>query len=230
MQFLILGGTGPSGILLIRNALSSPAYPESSVVVYARTPSKLPADLTNHPRLSIIQGTLEDLDTAETAVQGADVVLSALGPPVTVGAVRYPAGCPIATFYEKLVGMMRRHGVRRFVLLGTASIEDERDRFSLAFKGMVAGVRVGAPNAYKDVVAMGEVVRASGGGEGEWDLDWTIVRVPFLTSGDSEGVVAGYIGDGRTGVRLARKAFAAFVLGEVEKREWVRKAPLISDA
>ena len=41
------------------------------------------------------------------------------------------------------------------------------------------------------------------------------------------GLVAGYVGDGKTGNALTKKAFAAFCVAEVEKREWVRKAPFI---
>jgi hypothetical protein len=61
-------------------------------------------------------------------------------------------------------------------------------------------------------------------------LDWTIVRVPILRDSESSDVVAGYIGDGKTSTTLTRLGFAVFVVGEIEKDEWVKKAPLISSA
>ena len=84
------------------------------------------------------------------------------------------------------------------------------------------GVAYLARNAYKDMVAIGEKIR----GEGK-DLEWTIARVPVLSSQESKAVFAGYIGDGKTTTWLARAAFASFVLDELDKREWTRKAPLI---
>jgi putative NADH-flavin reductase len=189
-------------------------------VIYARSPEKVPEDLANNASVTIIKGTLEELDKAETAVQGVDAVISALGP-----SVSHPSNTPIATFYGHLIDYMNKHNVKRFILLSTASSKDPNDKFNLAFTALIAGVRACANPAYREEVAIGEVVRTKGD-----DLDWTIVRVPILTNADKESVVAGYVGDGRTGTFLARKAFAAFSIGEIENREWVRKAPLISNA
>ena len=222
MRFLVLGATGASGILLVRKALE--LYPDSSIVIYARSPDKVPEDLKNNASVSIIKGTLEDLDTAETAVQGVDAVLSALGPLVKWYGTNHPSGNPIATFYGHLIDLMNKHGVKRFLFLSTASSKDPNDKHSLKFASLVEGVKLFAKNAYTDIVAMGETVRTKGG-----NIEWTMVRVPVLTNADTEAVAAGYIGDDQVGVTLSRKAFAAFVLGEVEKREWIQKAPMISD-
>jgi len=118
---------------------------------------------------------------------------------------------------------MNEYNIKRIILLGTASISDPKDKFSLVFKLIIAGVRFGAYNAYADMVAIGEVIRTKGDA-----LDWTIVRVPFLTNKESEEVVAGHIGDGITGTSLSRKAYAAFTVHEVENMEWIKEAPLIS--
>ncbi|KAJ2919277.1 hypothetical protein MD484_g1102, partial [Candolleomyces efflorescens] len=215
-RLLILGATGACGIQLIRETLQT--YKQCTIIVYARSPEKLPEDLSSNEAIITIQGQLTDQDALGKALEGVDVVLSALGP----GAM-HPAGTPLAKGYQDLLLLMKKHGVKRLILLGTASIKDPNDKFSWTFTALIKGVATLAPNAYADIVAIGETVKTNGDG-----IDWTIVRVPFLTNKDSTTVVAGYTGDGKVGVRLARKAFAAFVLGEVEKREWVGKRPLIS--
>lgn len=131
---------------------------------------------------------------------------------------------PLAHAYSGIIRVMHKHSVKRLICLGTASIKDPHDKFSAVFWTMVNTVKTFAYNAYKDVVAIGETVKA------ENDLAWTIVRVPVLTNGDSKSVVAGYIGDGSVGSSLARAGFAAFVVAELEKNEWTKKAPLISSA
>ncbi|KNZ78127.1 hypothetical protein J132_01652, partial [Termitomyces sp. J132] len=44
---------------------------------------------------------------------------------------------------------------------------------------------------------------------------------------ESEEVIAGYVRDGRTNTWLSRAGYAAFVIDEIGKRNWVKKAPLI---
>ena len=217
MRFLVLGGTGPSGIELIRKTFG--LYPDAQVVVYVRSPQKIPEDLLNNPALIVVQGLLEDLDKVETALVGVDAVVSALGP-----VYGQPPNTPIANFYDHLIDLLHKHNIKRIIVLGTASFADPNDKPSLRFAALVRGVKLLANSMYKDIVAIGTVITTKGA-----DLDWTIARVPVLTNADTEGVVAGYIGDKEIGTMLARKAFAAFVIGEVEKREWVKKSPMISN-
>jgi uncharacterized protein YbjT (DUF2867 family) len=216
MRIVVLGGTGPCGILLIEEALAA----KHIVVVYARNPQKLPAHLNEHPDITIIKGELEDSKTLDTALAGADAVLSALGP-----SFGNPSGTPIARGYAALLEAMRRQGVKRLIALGTPSIKDEQhDKFSTVYSMMVTAVSYGARSAYKDIVAVGEVIRACE------DIDWTIVRVPVLKNERNREVRAGYIGDGGAGAgyTLARLGFAVFVLRELEKGEWIKRSPLIT--
>ncbi|TCD62941.1 hypothetical protein EIP91_006204 [Steccherinum ochraceum] len=220
MRLLILGGTGPAGLQLIQQALAA----NHILVILARSPQKLPQDISSHPSVTVVEGQLTDADAISKAVQGVHAVLSALGPPVgVVGAITYSSHTPLAHAYSTLVAAMKEHNVNRLILLGTASMKDEHDQFSARFAALVSGVAILAHHAYRDVVAIGEVVR----GEGK-DLAWTIARVPVLTSDASTAVIAGYIGDGKVNTTLPRAAFAAFVLKELEENQWCRKAPLIS--
>jgi hypothetical protein len=120
---------------------------------------------------------------------------------------------------------MRRQGVKRLIVLGTPSIKDEQnDKSSMVYSAMVTAVAYGASSAYRDIVAVGEVIRACE------DIDWTIVRVPVLKNERNREVRAGYIGDDGAGAgyTLARLGFAVFVLRELEKGEWMKQAPLIT--
>ncbi|KAF8656379.1 hypothetical protein AX16_002566 [Volvariella volvacea WC 439] len=222
MRFLILGATGPTGIQLIHRALET--HPSCTIVLYVRSPQNLPEDLATHSAITIIKGELSDRSSLADAMKGVDVVLSALGPKVMSGPF-YSSGTPLAKAYGTIIEVMQEQHVKRLILLGTASIVDPHDRFSLAFSILVGGVATLARNAYNDVVAIGETVRNHGS-----DIDWTIVRVPFLTNAETTDVIAGYVGDGRTNICLSRKGFAAFVLDEVRDRQWIKQAPLVCSA
>lgn len=222
MRILILGATGAAGILLIRQALKQ--YPSCTVVLYVRSPEKVPDELKANSAVVIIEGQLNDKDALSKAAEAVDVVLSALGPTVKRGPF-HPSNTPLAHAYLGLIEIMHQRHIKRLISLGTASITDPADKYSLAFSAMVNGVALFARNAYNDIVAIGNNVRSQGA-----DLEWTIVRVPILTNSESEDVIAGYVGDGKTGTLLSRAGFAAFAVGEIERKEWVKKAPLISSA
>ena len=133
MQILLLGGTGPVGILFLRQALER----NHTVVVYARSPDKIPLDLREHASVKVIRGSLEDTNLIRQAFSvegGIDAVVSALGPPVTGF---HPKDAPIARAYERVIEVMKGKGVKRIIVLGTASIADDLDRFDLKFKAMV---------------------------------------------------------------------------------------------
>jgi len=219
MRFLILGGTGPVGIEVIRRALQ--VHPTCSIVLYVRSPDKVPSDVTKHPSVTIIHGELSDREGLARAMEGVDVVVSSLGPSVCKGPF-HPADTPLAKGYANVMDAMEAKGVRRLICLGTASIVDPWDKSNLAFSVLIKGVSTLARNAYNDVVAIGETVRKRSA-----NLEWTIVRVPVLTDKETTDVFAGFVGDGKTNTFLSRKGFAAFVIDEIGNRRWIRKAPLI---
>ncbi|KAJ7222429.1 NAD-P-binding protein [Mycena pura] len=217
MKFLILGSTGPTGILLVREALT--VYQDITLVLYVRSPQKLPEDIRTNSRCIVIQGELDDESAIDQATQGVDIVLSALGP----SQFNQPPGTPLAHAYSRIIEIMKKNNVNRLLALGTASIEDEADRFNLVYYSMVKSVSVSMRNAYKDIRAIGAVIRAS-------ELEhWTIIRVPVLSNDPSREVIAGYIGDGKikNHISLNRAGFAAFMIEEISKKQWDRKAPLL---
>jgi uncharacterized protein YbjT (DUF2867 family) len=82
------------------------------VTAYVRNPAKLS---TTHPNLIVIQGELDDPTGVAGAVDGADAVISALGPTLRRGAT----GIPISDGTRTIIAAMKAAGVRRFVGLAT---------------------------------------------------------------------------------------------------------------
>lgn len=120
---------------------------------------------------------------------------------------------------------MKAHDVNRLIALGTPSQPDPHDTFSAKFWALVTGVAIFARTAYKDMLAIGQVIRETGE---EWmELEWTIGRVPLLDDNKQKKWLAGYVGGEGITTCLSRGAYAAFVIEEIRKREWVGKAPLV---
>ncbi len=210
MRIAVFGGTGKTGRLFIDQALEE----GHSVRAYARHPEKLGA-----PRegLAVIAGELTDAVAIERAVAGADAVVSLLG------QGRPVRGTPIATGTRSILAAMGKAGVRRIVVMATASAADPRDRPLLRSRLLVGFARIFMRPAYDDVVATVQAVRDS-------DRDWTIVRPPLLRDGPRTGRVKnGYLGDGVTGTYLSRANAADFMLKQLDTDAYARQAPIVSD-
>jgi putative NADH-flavin reductase len=123
MRILILGGTGAIGLLLIREALEH----HHTVTVYARSPEKLPEDITKNTAVVVIKGQLLDEDQLSKAMEGVNAVISALGPAVLRGPF-HPSDTPLAKAYSLLIKVMHRYDVKRLIALGTSSIRDPNDK------------------------------------------------------------------------------------------------------
>ncbi|KAJ6571993.1 NAD(P)-binding protein [Mycena capillaripes] len=223
MRLLIFGGTGSMGVLLAREYLW--VYRPCTLVLYVRNPSKVTPNLAEDPCVTVIQGELDDMDGLHNAMRGVDAVITALGPTGRKGPF-YPSDTPIAAAYIRIMVAMKGNGVRRLIALTTPSVRDPEDQFSLSLEILRRTFATICRNAVKDIVAIGRVVRAQ-----RAELDWTIFRLA-LHSNDTDPenceTVAGYMGDGKTNAVSSRVGAAAFIIQELEKREWIWQAPLLS--
>lgn len=238
---LILGGTGPAGILVVKQYFSK--YPDGTAVLYARNPSKFPADITANKAVTLIKGELTDEVALSSTFEGKHVdavcvsssihfqrsrslmipsfslsSLSALGP--------IQSETPhFAEFYSSFIPIMHKYNSTRLIALSTPSAPDPQDKWALAPFLLVLLVKLLANQIWTDVVAYADVIRKE---SVKADIEYTIVRVPFLTNKEGKKPVAGYLGDGKVGVILSRYAYAEFAVDQIEGREWVNKSPALS--
>ncbi|KAJ7901528.1 hypothetical protein B0H13DRAFT_2027901 [Mycena leptocephala] len=213
MRVIVLGATGPSGILVVKEYLK--VYPEGTVIIYARNPSKLPADLISNPAV-----TVAALTSAFEAGGKVDAVLSTVGP-----GMGHPSTLPLTAAYKEIISVMATQGCKRLIALSTLSAEDSRDQFSLIASILVFIVWVIQRSAWRDIIAYSKLIAEECD---KHDIEWTLVRVPGLHTKPNQKAVAGIWGDGKTGVLLSRHVIAEFYVREIEGKEWARKAPALS--
>ncbi|MEP7292511.1 MAG: SDR family oxidoreductase [Chloroflexota bacterium] len=209
MKVAIFGGTGKGGQFLVPRALDA----GHEVVVLSRNPSKL---TLQHERLKLVKGSIQDAASVDTVIQGVDAVLSSLGanskePPFS-----------ISKGFDNILNSMHQHNVRRLIMSVGAVIFDPLDKPQIPnylFHFIWVNFQ---KNPYEDMLQVVEKVRAS-------DLDWTIVRVPYLTERFSKpGTLrVGYLGD--IGSMITRTDMSDFMVKQLESDTWVRKAPAISN-
>lgn len=157
-------------------------------------------------------------DRRSSAIAGQDAVISLLGP------TGKSTGMPISEGMRNIVEAMQANGVMRLIATATPSASDPHDRFSLPFWLAIRMIKALAGTAYADITAEVDVIRTS-------QLDWTIVRLPWLTSKPNpRRAVAGYVGDPRIKLFfLSRQRLAEFVVEQLTDPTWRRTAPAISN-
>jgi putative NADH-flavin reductase len=168
MRLTVFGATGGTGRSVITQALAV----GDKVTVLARDPGAL-AEFGD--RITIVGGDVLDPKAVDTAVDGADAVISALG----IGMHRHAT-----TVYSQgtanIIGAMRAQRVSRLLVVSTTSLEIPSPR--QLFEWLLAKVLLHniLAKPYADMAVMEQHVRECG-------LDWTLVRAARLTNGPLTG-------------------------------------------
>lgn len=211
MNITLFGATGETGLLFVERALTA----GHNVTVYARTPSKI---TIKNKKLTVIKGELNELSNIEEAIQGADAVISILGP------TKDTKGLVIADGTKNIVSAMKKHGVKRLIATATPSFKDSNDKFQFGFAFAVLMIKTLTKNSYQNIVESANIVANS-------DLDWTIVRLPMLSNKPTNNRLnVGYTGDGKVNLfSLSRADLADFLLQQIEDKTYLHQSPLISN-
>ena len=206
MKVLIIGATGATGQILMREALAQ-GY---EVTALARNPSAVaPEDY----RLRVLQGNALDASSVEAAVAGQDAVLSALGT---------RSSRPTTLFSQSthnLISAMNKHGVRRLVCLTGVGAGDSKGHVGFLYDRIILPFIV--KNIYEDKTRQEEAIKQS-------DLDWVIVRPARLTDEAAKGEYRVYLGGSYTAKTISRADVAAFMLAQLTDDTYVHKMPVIS--
>jgi uncharacterized protein YbjT (DUF2867 family) len=177
MKITIIAATGGVGRQLASQAVAA----GHDVTAVARNAAKLPPDvLAAGARVVAADLARPDLRVLESAVAGADAVLSALGPHNNSDAGIAAPGT------RAITDAMRAAGVRRIVAISASPVgttpspdrpnpprHDPGDGFIMRQVGTrIAKTLFG--KVYDDLARMEDILRDSG-------LDWTLLRPPQLT-------------------------------------------------
>jgi putative NADH-flavin reductase len=206
MKVLIIGATGATGKILMREALAQ----GHQLTALARNPSALAPE--DH-RLRVLQGNALDISSVEAAVAGQDAVLVALGT---------RSSRPTTLFSESthnLIGAMDKHGVRRLVCITGVGVGDSKGHVGFLYDRIIRPLVV--RNVYEDKERQEEAIEQS-------DLEWVIVRPAQLTDEPAKGEYKVYLKGSYKAKTISREDVAEFMLAQVKDDTYVHKMPVIS--
>jgi putative NADH-flavin reductase len=211
MRIVIFGANGQTGRLLTGQALAA----GHDVAAVTRHPAQFPI---THDRLAVVEADVHDAPAVDRAVDGADVVLSALGVPFARKQITiYSQGA------ANIIAAMSRHGVKRLIVVSSSATGPHHHAeggFALnrVFQPLVTAT-IGK-TTYADMRRMEDLVRGS-------DLEWTIMRPSGLF--DAPGVTAYELHEGQApGIFTSRAGLAASMLDQATDTRFMRKAAAVT--
>lgn len=207
MRIAVIGATGRTGQPLVAELLRR----GHEVTVLVRTPEKLGPTVE---ALQVVTGSSTDAGAVASLLEGAEAVVSTLGPTSRDSTV-------MSQTARVLVPAMEQSGIRRYVGVSGAGTDmdgDLKGRKDRMISSMIR--RVGGAMA-TDKAQEYQILVAS-------DLDWTLVRPPRLVDGPATGRVAhdAHIPGRSSSIR--RADLAVFLADVVEQRLYPRQAPFVS--
>jgi nucleoside-diphosphate-sugar epimerase len=209
----VFGATGAIGQLVVGELRTA----GHTVTAYFRNARKVPPSWPDDLRLVI--GEITDAAAIDTAVAGADAVISALGPSMD----RKATGLPLVDGTRLIIDAMQRRGVKRYIGNGTPSIIDQRDKPTLQQKFVGFMGRTMLPRAYQELLGMTDIITTSG-------IDWTIVRFSAPKDGPKKGVRRyGFFGTDKIGMAVTRADIAAFTAAQLTDDRFRNAARAISN-
>lgn len=200
----LLGATRGIGRLVLAGALDR----GHRVRALVRPGSRLDAE---HPDLSVVRGDATKAADVARALEGADAVLSAIGVPArTKTPIRTQAA-------EATIAAMRTAGVRRLIAVSVYGAAETRAHLPFFTRAIVFPLFL--RRAIADHETQEDAIRGC-------DLDWTLIRPPYLTDGPATGDYAVVFGDEIGGLtwQVSRQDVAHAMLEALTQGRHVRKA------
>ena len=208
-KVLIVGATGGTGRELVTQALER----GHAVTALARNPSAID---TIHERLRIVQGDVLDYASLESAVQGQDAVLCALGHKQYFKPTRI-----LSIGTRNLLRAMNANGVTRLVCETALGIGSSAGHMGLYYTFFVIPVIL--PFYFWDKTRQEKAIAES-------RADWIVVRPGALTNGPKRGSYrhGPRVGNFLWTVRISRADVADFMLNELTDNTYLKSAPGVS--
>jgi len=208
IQIAVLGGGGRTGIFLVRQLIDEGYH----VKVLLRNPDHFNIQ---SPLIEIIKGDATDADAINILLKGCGAVLSTIGQ-----RPGEPLVAEKAT--ENVLTAMAHYRIKRYILVAGLNIDTPFDRKSEETIASTNWMKSKFPIIQED--RQKAYIRLSLS-----DVDWTMVRVPFIEYTDRMGEVIVNLEDS-PGTKISAGNIAGFLSKQLLEDAYIRKSPFIANS
>ncbi|PFK39138.1 NADH-flavin reductase [Bacillus cereus] len=206
-KIAIIGANGKAGKYLVTQALKEGYF----VRILIRNPKKFKL---SHKHLEFVQGDARDISAIRQLLQGCNAVINAVGQPKKESYI-------FSTVTNHILEVMEEYRIKRYILISGGSMDVQGDVKSILNKIGAMLFRLFLSDMMKDKYKELQLVRDS-------DVNWTIVRLPFVIDGEGIGKIKESLRD-LPGITIQNGDIALFVIKQIQDEMHIGKCPFISN-
>jgi putative NADH-flavin reductase len=207
IKIAVLGGGGRTGKYLVTRLLNQ-GY---SLKLLLRHPEDF---FLKHQSVEIMKGDAIDPEAIRTLLEGCQAVIS------TVGQRKdEPLVSSLAT--ENILKAMAEYGIQRYLLVAGINVDTPFDKKGLETNMATEWMRTNFPVIHSDRQKTYSFLSES-------DVDWTLVRVPFIEFTDTaEEILVSTVDC--PGKRISAGCIAEFLTEQLMVDTYSKKSPFIAN-
>ncbi|MEW5548933.1 NAD(P)H-binding protein [Peribacillus frigoritolerans] len=206
-KLAIVGGNGKVGRFIAKRALEE-GY---QVRMLVRNPTRL---TNTDERIEIVKGDAQDINSIRSFLQGCHIVINTIGQPLK----DFPIYSVVTKF---ILTAMNELEIRRYIGVTGGSLDINGDKKNIINKIGARIFRFLFPKMMADKKMELEILARS-------DVDWTLVRLPFVVEGSSAGNIKESLTD-MPGIKITNIDIADFIINQISDNKYIRKTPFIAN-
>ncbi|MFE7376594.1 SDR family oxidoreductase [Bacillus cereus] len=206
-KIAILGANGKAGKSLVNEALEN----GFKVKILTRNSTNMP--ITNE-NIETITGDARDFSSIQELIQGCGAVINAVGQPKNESYI-------FSTVTKHILKVMQEYKIKRYILISGGSLNVVGDQKGIINKMGAKLFKLFLPKMMQDKYKELQILQSS-------DVDWTVVRLPFVVEGNGIGTIKESLVD-MPGIKIQNGDIAPFVIKQINSEVYVGKCPFISN-
>ncbi|MGC7948802.1 SDR family oxidoreductase [Bacillus sp. II_CA] len=206
-KIAILGANGKAGKILVNEAL------EKGYQVKILTRNSTNTEKINE-NIETIIGDARNFSTIQDLLQGCSAVINAVGQPKNESYI-------FSTVTKHILEAMKESKIKRYILISGGSLNVTGDQKGIVNKIGATLFKLFLPKMMQDKYKELQIIQNS-------EVDWTIVRLPFVIEGNGIGRINESLVD-MPGIKIQNSDIAPFVIKQINSDRYVGKCPFISN-
>lgn len=206
-KIAILGANVKAGKILVNEAL------EKGYQVKILTRNSTNTEKING-NIETIIGDARNFSTIQDLLQGCSAVINAVGQPKNESYI-------FSTVTKHILEAMKESKIKRYILISGGSLNVTGDQKGIVNKIGATLFKLFLPKMMQDKYKELQIIQNS-------EVDWTIVRLPFVIEGNGIGSIKESLVD-MPGIKIQNGDIAPFVIKQINSDKYVGKCPFISN-
>lgn len=206
MNVVVIGAAGKTSQLIVERAVGA-GHQVTALVHSAK-------EYTAPTGVRVVVGDGSDQAAVDQVVDGQQAVIDAVG-----GSTPYLKTELERTVAQTVVNAMQQHGVNRLIAISVLGLGDSKEQAGFVYEHLIMPTFL--RGAREDKAAMENTIQHS-------NLQYVIVRPPYLSDDDAKGSVRVITGDEKAD-SITRVDLAQFIVDQLSSDTYINQAVVVAN-